>query len=211
MKNIILSFILTMVTIASFGQQSKQINYSNPYVKTTGWSFDVPDGIVKGLGSLGFIRICSDKSNKNFWLEHYVITPYNVDEIVDEQGRHICGQYTINTGKHIYLKLDNNEIITLTCNYRSKIHTDYYTGNTGVYKQYDMYSYFLLNSNIIEKLKNHKIIKMRCEMKFEVKDMNLDKEIDCNESFNTLNELYTKKYNEDHNINELNNNPLKDF
>ena len=107
--------------------------------------------------------------------------------------------------------MDNDEIITLTCKYRSKIHTDYYVGSTGVYKQYDMYSYFLLNTSIIEKLKTHKIIKMRCEMKFEVKDMILDEIIDCNESFNKLNELYKKKYNEDHNIYKLNNNPLKDF
>jgi hypothetical protein len=204
MKKIFIVFILCLISICSFGQS---INYSYPYVEEYGWAFHVPN---KSIGELGFIHIeCDNKGN--IWLKHNVITPYNVEELVDSEGRHVIAEYAINKGKHIYLKLDNNEIITLTCSLMKKVHSGYYTGNTNIYNQYDIFSYFNLNDEIINKLKNNKIIKMRCEMKFEILDMELKDEISLSKNFDKFQTAILEKKNKEIEKNKIKENPLSNF
>lgn len=161
--------------------------------------------------NLGFVYIECEKNN-TIWLRYQVITPFDVDELVDAQGRHTVGQYTVSQGKNLYFKLDNDEILILKCSLRRKIQNGYYTGNNHIYKQYNYYSYFKLTKEQIQKLKEHEIIKMRAEMKFDVRDIELSKENKTMaERFDELQIKKNKKSDQEDSQDAINNNPLKGF
>ncbi len=207
-KVFLLLFCFASVISMVAQKRSQNIDYAHPYVSNYGFAFHTTES---KSGNLGFIYVECDKTN-NIWVKYLVHTPFDVDELVDSQGRHIVGQYTISQGKNLYLKLDNEEIMTLKCSLRRKVHNGYYTGNNSIYKQYDFFCYFKLSAEQLQKLKEHEIIKMRCELKFEVMDMRLDN--DKSSFCSKLEELQNKKnekMEQEKNKDEIKNNPLKGF
>ena len=194
--------ILSFITINVYGQ----IDYAHPYVEEYVWAFDA----TPGLGELGFMHIGCDKSGHT-WLKHNVHYLYNAEDVVDHDGKECLGTYAVHKGKHIYLKLDNDEIITLTCVSMNMVHNGYYKGSTYVHYKYEIYSYFNIDNKIIEKLKEHQIIKMRCEMKYDVLDMYLHDDLDFNKHYNKFLDTINKKNSTENKQEEINNNPLLDF
>ena len=163
MKHIITIIALALATFTSVNVYG-QVDYAHPYVSQYAWAFHA------GVGELGFMYLETD-NHGHTWLKHNVHYIYNAEGLVDSEGKSHLGKYAVNKGKHIYLKLDNDEVITLTCFLMQNVHTDYYVSNVDIHKKYEIYSYFNLDENTIEKLRNHQIVKMRCEMKYEIGDM----------------------------------------
>ena len=74
-------------------------------------------------------------------------------------------RYGVELRKHIYLKLDNDSIITLTCEKMLFEETEWHWSTYYDYKiiSGNVISIFRLNNTNIEALKNHHIIKVRFE------------------------------------------------
>lgn len=205
MKKFIYCIILLFSICLSSNAQ--KIDHSKMFVESYGFAFHTTES---SIGNLGFIHIEKDKNNHT-WLKYEVMDPYNVKEMIDSHGRSCYGMYNIGVGKHLYLKLSDNSIITLTCSQViSRV-----SGTTQGYLNYDLYSYFDLTSKDIEKLSkpNNFIIKMRCELKYDIMDMKLDKnkDIKLEDYFDTLKCKYNTAISKEKNKNELKNNPLAGF
>lgn len=147
-------------------------NYK-PFSSTYGWSFYTSQKSIVD-SNFGFIFIECDLRG-NYWFRHEIFDAMPL-EIIDMNGRIVSSNISKHFISRIWLKLDNNEIITLSydncstvCIGFSRIHK--------VEKQYQISSYFLLTNDEIEKLKAHKIIKMRSELYCGViMDMNLSRD-----------------------------------
>ena len=125
--------------------------------------------------------------------------------MIDEYGKECLGKYNIYKGKHLYLKLANNEIITLTCSEVIERYSGFKVGHK------DIYAYFDLSDEIINKLNTNAIMKMRCELKYVIMDMFLEKPVLLRLEFNKLNEEYKNKIPEVELQNKLKENPLSGF
>lgn len=216
MKKVLVLLIICLVCSASADAVTKKKKkrtssfnyYEKQYISSYGWGFKSSDGSLEGWGS---IHIECDK-NKRVWFRYEcggVLS--SVEKITDGNGREWLGKYNVYKGKHMYLKLDNDEIITLTCKDIEFIHNGYFTGNTDIYKEYQIFSYFDLTQDVINKLNEHKIVKMRCELRYEVLDMVLEEDIDLKPKFEeAFNEL-GKKMEEETQKNDLKSNPLNGF
>ena len=215
MKKVLLLLIICLVCSASADAITKKKKrtssfnyYEKQYISNYGYAFHAPDG---SIGQLGSIHIECDK-NKRCWFKYECGVGYcNVERITDENGREWLGMYSVYKGKHMYLKLDNDEIIALTCKDIKFIHNGYFTGNTDIYKEYEIFSYFDLTQELIDKLRNHKIVKMRCELKYEVLDMVLEEDINLKPKFEEAFNKYDKKVEEETQKNNLKSNPLNGF
>ena len=93
--------------------------------------------------------------------------------------------------KKIYLKLDNNAIITLTSHHIHSYTSKYQvTKSLHLIEYRDLYSYFKLSPDDYVNLRTHKIIKIRLELKYDIADIDFANPIDLNEAFNKLDEKY---------------------
>lgn len=103
--------------------------------------------------------------------------------------------------KKVYLKLDDESIITLS-NPKKVTEKDYYISRTGYYeipenvKSTKISQHFIFDNNTLEALKSHKIVKIRIEenvlnQKTFLKDYNI--EIDFNYIISILDTQYDKK------------------
>lgn len=98
------------------------------------------------------------------YIKMHANNPYNAVEISNFQ------KYAILKGSKVYLKLDNGEIISLTCSLSKTVEDGFVTTRNGVYQNYADYSYFPIDSIVIEKLKTHDIVKIRGQFKSEIMD-----------------------------------------
>lgn len=102
--------------------------------------------------------------NGETYIKIHANNPYNAAEFSDYQ------KYAILKGGNLYLKLDNGDILTLTCTWNKVVKDGFVTTKNGVYQNYADYSYFSIDTEILGKLKNFDIIKIRGEFKFEILD-----------------------------------------
>lgn len=183
MKKIILSFVFAMMSLVSFGQ------HIAPYIEVKGLSFEAEIDKEYPIPLSINIDIQLDKKH-NIWFE-YKCQGMNVRGLKEFYGR-----WNIAKGKKMYLKLDNNTIITLTSH-----HIRSYTGGYDVTKSLnlieytDLYSYFKLSPDDYANLRTHKIIKMRLELKYDIADIDFTNPIDLSKAFNKLDEKYNLKNN----------------
>lgn len=105
--------------------------------------------------------------NGKTYIKLHANNPYNAAEFSDYQ------KYAILKGANLYLKLDNEETITLVCSLNKVVKDGYATTRNGVYQNYADYSYFPIDTEIIERLKNHDITKVRGQFKYEIMDGSL--------------------------------------
>ncbi|MBD5371975.1 MAG: hypothetical protein HDR75_01310 [Bacteroides sp.] len=77
------------------------------------------------------------------------------------------------TNKRLFLKFDNDEVFTLTCNNIKEAKDGFYSGNSGVYQHYIVNSYFPVDDALLSALQNHEIIKVRAELKRGIIDGSL--------------------------------------
>ena len=193
----ILFILVALMVFAGASAQSNKINYEFPYTGGYGWSFSLPVGGFPEIGELGFMYIETD-SMGHVWLKYNVIDVANVENMVDGNGRKTLGRYAVQKGKHIYLKLDNDTIITLACHFYKENHNGYYVGANDIHNKYDVYSYFNLDDNTINQLISHRIIKMRVEAMYDVIDANFKgKYPEFENHYNeTMSKFYTKLNND---------------
>ena len=129
--------------------------------------------------------------NGVYWLLHFISSKYDDDK----------KKYYIPKGKHLYLKFDDDEVVTLKCELIKKI------SNIKI-----RYSFFILDNKTIDKLKTHKLIKMRSEVKDEVIDAEVvNDDILFPNSTDKAIENADKGYNEVIRQRKLKNNPLDGF
>lgn len=79
-------------------------------------------------------------------------------------------KYSIPEGNNLYFKLDNGDIIALTCSSHKCVKDGFVTSNNGVYQNYADYSYFPVSAGVIDSLKSYNVIKVRGQFKFEIMD-----------------------------------------
>ena len=118
--------------------------------------------------------------------------------------------WSFKKGQKLYLKLDNDEILELKCSSRKSKECGYKIMATSVETKYNVYSFFLLNNEQIEKLKCHGFRKMRGELKYEVYDFFLEHGV----VFIDFQKLYQKieeKNESEEKEQSLRNNPLEGF
>ena len=109
----------------------------------------------------GYVTILE---NGEMYIKTHANNSYNAVEFSDYQ------KYAILKGSNMYLKLDTEEIVTLTCAFNTIAKDGFVTTKNSVYQNYADYAYFPINTQTIEKLKNHDIIKVRAHFKFEMLD-----------------------------------------
>lgn len=137
---------------------------------------------------------------------------YNAREFEDYAA------YSIPKGSKLYLKLSNNDIITLTCESYQDVNDGYVEGKSGVYYAYKNCSYFPIDENTIALLRNFEIIKIRAELKKGIYDGSLrftetskPNKSDFNSAYQYVTEQIQKARNESSRQLELKDNPLLDF
>ena len=204
MKRIVL--IITAICICMY--TSAQNEYDSSFVR-----FYVPnsDGSLFPVPIDTSITIVEDGKT---YIKIHANNPYNAQEFSDYQ------KYAILKGDNIYLKLDNEEIITLTCAFNIVQKDGYVTTRNGVYQNYADYSYFLIDTEVIEKLKKYDIIKVRGQFKFELMDGSMQfspesKIHKTKESFTKAEQMVQEKYKKaksnDQMQKTLKENPLYNF
>lgn len=209
-KTVMLALVLAVSMTFTSNVTAQNVKYQYPYVEEYAWSFSLPVGGFPEIGESGYIYIESDSSGHT-WLKYNVLDA-NVVEYVDKQGRRTFGRYAVYTGKHIYLKLDNDEIITLTCSYMIQRPDGYEYGTNDIYVKYAIYSYFDINETILGKLLSHNIIKMRVECRYDVIDATFKGyNPEFAKNYNTFMNKYLDKKQKDNLQTQVNNNPLLGF
>lgn len=78
--------------------------------------------------------------------------------------------YTIPPGGKLIFKLDNGEILSLECEFLMHEEDGPLVTSIGVFDKYNDYCYFRLNDDIIEKLLDHNIVKVRAQFKKDTLD-----------------------------------------
>ena len=206
MKKIVIFFICLFCIAQANAVTKKKARsssfdyYKNEYVSEYAFSFYV--NMPYGSGEI-YVECSKDKK---IWLKYQ--SGYGYSSVLNESG---ISKECILKGKHIYLKLSNDEVITLECKRVTTIHTGYYTGSTDIWKEYKNYCYFDLSKDQIEKLSKYEIIKMRCEQKKGVVDIELKEPIKLYNDIERASKRTDEKLKEEKQQNELNANPLKDF
>lgn len=186
----------TQINAVTRKKSSTSFNYyNNSYVSEFAFFFDIG----------GEIRVECSK-NKKYWLSYENGHGYS-----GALGSTGISKKSIPKGKHIYLKLSNDEIITLECKAVTTIHTGYYTGSTDIWKEYTNYCYFDLSKDQIEKLSKYEIIKMRCEQVEGVTDVDLREPVKLYNDIERVGKRVDEKLEEERQQHELNTNPLKGF
>ena len=203
--------MLAMSTMA-ISQTKKGVqspNYNNPLASVIWCGFNTDDL----ANHLCIAHLECD--SQSYWIRFEIVYPYNIKEMRDSDGRPTYGKYSISKGKHLYLKLANEEIIKLTCTYQTQKYVDNYISNTGIYKEYDIDSYFLLTSSQIDLLSKDpslsSISKIRMELLYDVID---GTNIDCQDfktTYNKITGIKEEKLAEKETQRQKNANPLKDF
>ena len=180
MKKIILSFVFAMMSLVSFGQNIA------PYIEVNGFLF-VAEIDKKRLYI--DIDIQLDKKH-NVWFQ-YKCPGMNSRVLKKNYGR-----WNIPKGKKMYLKLDNNTIITLTSHHIHSYTNKYQvTKSLNLIEYRDLYSYFKLSPDDCTNLRTHKIIKIRLELKYDIADIDFVNPIDLNKAFDKLDEKYNLENN----------------
>lgn len=77
------------------------------------------------------------------------------------------------TNKRVFLKFDNDEVFSLTCNDTEEVKDGFYTSNNGIYQQYVVNSYFTVDDSLLSALQNHEIVKVRTELQRGIIDGSL--------------------------------------
>ncbi len=148
---------------------------------------------------IGSLHIQMDKHG-NTWLEHD-----NNQYSKNSNGKYY--RYYIKTGKHLLLKLSNNEIITLKCHHVCTEFRGYGVVTDILYEKHDKLSYFKLTDEQINKLKQFNIIKIRCEFKYNTLiDATFENDgISLSKSFENIENKYNKLKNKNKNNDNLYN------
>lgn len=154
MKKIGLIIAALCIHLCVFAQNEYSHDFMRFYVPNS-------DGSPFPISVVGAVTILEDGKT---YLKTHANDPYNAAELSNFQ------KYAILKGCNIHLKLDNDEIITLTCSLDKTDKDGFVTTQNGVYQNYTDYSYFLLDTVVIDKLKNHNIIKIRGQFKHEIMD-----------------------------------------
>lgn len=154
MKKIVSVIIALCLCVCAYSQNEYSSKFARFYVpNSTGSPFPMPvDAYVTILDS------------GDIYIKIHANNPYNAAEFSDYQ------KYAILKGSNLYLKLVDEDILTLTCTQHKVVKDGYVTTKNGVYQKYADYSYFPIDTEIIEKLKNNDIIKVRGQFKFEIID-----------------------------------------
>ena len=181
MKKTLLLLIVCLMAINT-NAQNNPLSFDIDY--ETAWTFfTLHDN--KKTENFGMCRI--GRNDKGvWWLEHTIKCENQYDD----------KKYYIPKGKHLFLKFDDGEVFTLECIKSGK----------KIKRWSVIYSFFELDDNIINILKSHQLIKMRCEIKDEV----IDVMIVINEINNAF-ETIEKRINEELRQKKLKDNPLDGF
>lgn len=214
MKTIHLIFILALFVGSANAQKKRPaatINYNNPIASTWAIKF-------KTIGPISFGNLDIECDSKNYWFKMVVYNDtYNVKGMV-ENGKPTFGKRSVPKGKHIYLKLQNGEILTFTCNFQKQIADSYYVSSHDISDQYTIKSYFNITKEQLEKLRQSDVVKLRAELKYEVTDLGLIgssvKEVDAvnlKKSIEILEKRKADYYEKKNQQEKLKKNPLENF
>ena len=167
--------ILIMVTLCMNLCLNAQNEYSDSFMR-----FYIPnsDGTPFPMPVDAYVTI-SEKGET--YIKIHANNPNNAAEFSDYQ------KYAILKGRNMYLKLDNEEIITLSCSLNKIFKDGFVTTKSSVYQNYADYSYFPIDTAVIEKLKSHDVVKVRGQFKFEIMDGSMQ--------FTTESEIHKTKDN----------------
>lgn len=154
MKKIYLVFLLFCVWVNAAAQSECAIKFMRFYVPNSNGS-PFPTSVD------AYATILEDGKP---YIKIHANNPYNAAEFSDYQ------KYAVLKDSSMYMKLDNNEIIILTCSLNKSVKDGFVTTKNNVYQNYADYSYFPIDTVVIEKLKNNNIVKIRCAFKFEILD-----------------------------------------
>ena len=168
-------------------------HYNHAYVSKVAFSFEGGD-----------IYVECNKDGK-YWLRYR--NGFGLSSIYYDSG---INKKDVRTGKHLYLKLSNADILILECKEVTSIFYDYEVF-TEIWKKYKNYCYFDLSDEQIEKLKKYEIVKMRVELEDEVADIELIKSIKLSDTIEKLEDQLNRKLEEERRKKESLSNPLKDF
>lgn len=207
-RKIIFSVILSLFCMVSFAQEiDNMVDFTSPYVSEFGFLCNTTD---TELGQVCSINIECDRNN-NVWLNVMVVFAFNVPQLKDTHGNRLDGKYSIEEGKNIFLKLDDDEIFSLKCDYLERVQNGYYTSSNDIYRKYDYHSYFLLDENQVSALLTHKIIKIRAEFNVGIMDLRLKNPESLSNAISKLNDERLNKLKSEKEQEELKDNPLKGF
>lgn len=129
-------------------------------------------------------------------------------------------KYAVPKGNSIYLKLDNGDIITLTCDLDEIKADGFVTAQNNVYQNYAGYSYFPVDTVIIEKLKTNNVVKVRGQFTREVLDGSMqftpestmpETKEDFIQAVQYVEKRYKDVIEEKNKQDKLKDNPLHDF
>lgn len=157
MKKVHLMLVAICVCISAAAQKEYSAEFMRFYVPNS-------DGSPFPMPIDAYITI---SENGKTYIKTHANNPYNAAEFSEHQ------KYAILKDSNLYLKLDNEDIITLTCAFNTVVKDGFVTTKNNVYQNYADYSYFPIDMMIIEKLRNHEIIKIRGQFKFEIMDGSL--------------------------------------
>lgn len=154
MKKIGLIIVALCMCLCAVAQNEYSRDFMRFYVPNS-------DGSPFPTSVVGAITILE---NGKTYIKIHANNPYNAAEFSNFQ------KYAILKDSNIYLKLDNGEIITLVCSLDKTVKDGFVTTQNGVYQNYVDYSYFLIDTTVIDKFKSHDIIKIRGQFKYEIMD-----------------------------------------
>lgn len=154
MKKICLVFVALCMWIGATAQNEYESQFMRFYVPNSNGS-PFPTSVD------AYATILEDGKP---YIKIHANNPYNAAEFSDYQ------KYAVLKDSSMYMKLDNNEIIILTCSLNKSVKDGFVTTKNNVYQNYADYSYFPIDTMVIEKLKNNNIVKIRCTFKFEILD-----------------------------------------
>lgn len=157
--NKILSLIITIIVVqfSGFAQQIFEQEF---------FTFYLPTAIPKPFPTSCRVYLVANTEGK-YLLKIRPQDIYNCKEFND------FAESSVLTNKRIFLKFDNNEVFSLTCNYTEEINDGFYTGNNGIYQQYVVNSYFTVDDSLLSALQNHEIVKVRTELQRGIIDGSL--------------------------------------
>lgn len=152
MKKVILIIMVMCMHLCVNAQFEYSSNFMRFYVPNS-------DGSPFPMSVDAYVTV---SENGETYIKIHANNAYNAAELSNYQ------KYAILKGSNMYLKLDSEEIITLSCSLNKIVKDGFVTTKNGVYQNYADYSYFPIDTTIIEKLKNHDIVKIRGQFKFEI-------------------------------------------
>ena len=151
MKKIVLAVLCALFAVAAYCQNEYETRFMRFYV---------PDCLGSPFSvSVDTYILITEKDS--MFIKTHANFNYNASEFSYFQ------KYAIPKGNSLYLELDNGDTIKLTCSLDKDEPDGFVTTKNGVYQNYAGYSYFPVNADIIDRLKNHNIIKVRGQFKFE--------------------------------------------